>query len=55
MYGSIDDKAKESINDRELLLQFQKVEKLPNEKKAIIKELIESFLLKIDLQQKFVH
>jgi hypothetical protein len=31
---------------------FQRLEKLPNEKKAVVKELIEAFLLKTDLQQK---
>lgn len=55
MYGSIDDKAKQSISDRDLLLQFQRVEKLPDDKKTIVKELIESFLLKIDLQEKLAH
>lgn len=49
------DKAKEAISDKELLSQFQQVAKLSNDRKAIVKELIEAFLLKTDLQQKLVH
>lgn len=52
MDGSVNDKALDNISDKELLSQFIRVEKLPNDKKAIIKELIEAFLLKSDLQQK---
>lgn len=55
MDGSMDDKAKEAISDKELLSQFQRVAKLSNDRKAIVKELIEAFLLKTDLQQKLVH
>jgi hypothetical protein len=52
MDGSVNDKAQSTISDKELLSQFQRVEKLPNEKKAVVKELIDAFLLKTDLQQK---
>lgn len=55
MDGSLDDKASTVISDKELLSQFQRVANLSNEKKAVVKELIEAFLLKTDLQQKFVH
>ena len=55
MDGSMDDKAKEAISDKELLSQFQRVAKLSNDRKAIVKELIEAFLLKTDLQQKLAH
>lgn len=55
MDGSMDEKAKEAISDKELLSQFQRVAKLSNDRKAIVKELIEAFLLKTDLQQKLVH
>jgi hypothetical protein len=34
------------LADRELLSQFQRVEQLPNDKKAIVKELLEFFLLR---------
>lgn len=52
MDGSMDDKAQSTISDKELLSQFQRLEKLPSEKKAVVKELIDAFLLKTDLQQK---
>jgi len=54
MDGSMDDKAQSSISDKELLTQFQKVSLLSNERKAVVKELLEAFLLKSDLQQRFV-
>ncbi len=53
MDGSMDDKAQSSISDKELLSQFQKVSLLSNDRKAVVKELLEAFLLKSDLQQKF--
>jgi len=52
MDGPADDKAQSTISNQELLSQFQRVEKLPSEKKAVVKELIDAFLLKTDLQQK---
>jgi hypothetical protein len=52
MEGSVNDKAYSTISDKELLSQFQRVEKLPSEKKAVVKKLIEAFLLKTALQQK---
>lgn len=55
MDGSVADKAQNTISDKELLAQFQKVEKLPADKKNIVMELIESFLLRTELQQKLVH
>jgi hypothetical protein len=54
MDGSMDDKAQSSISDKELLSQFQKVSLLSNDRKAVVKELLEAFLLKSDLQQRFV-
>jgi len=55
MDGSLNDKAKNVISDKELLSQFQRVEKLSNEKKNIVKELLDAFLIKTDLQQQFAH
>lgn len=52
MSGSSQEQAEASLSDRELLNQFQRVEQLPNEKKAIVKELLESFLLRCDLQKR---
>ena len=51
MSGSSQEQAQDSLNDRELLSQFQRVEQLPNDKKAIVKELLESFLLRCDIQK----
>ncbi len=53
MDGSMDDKAQMAISDKELLSQFQKVSQMPNDRKIIVKELIDAFLIKTDLQQKF--
>ncbi|WP_299556779.1 hypothetical protein [Seonamhaeicola sp.] len=53
MDGSMDDKAQNTISDKELLSQFQKVSQLSNDRKMIVKELIDAFLIKTDLQQKF--
>jgi transcriptional regulator with XRE-family HTH domain len=52
MSGSSQEQAQASLSDRELLSQFQRVEQLPTDKKAIVKELLESFLLKYDIQQR---
>ena len=54
MDGSMDDRALESISDKELLSQFQRVAKMDNKSKTVVKELLEAFLLKTDLRQKFV-
>jgi hypothetical protein len=51
MSGSIDDKATSAISDKELLSQFQRLEKLPKDKKHIIKEVIEAYLFKAAVQQ----
>ena len=52
MGGSVDDKAQTVIDDKQLLLQFQDIAKLPNDKKAIVKELIDAFLFKNKIQQQ---
>jgi transcriptional regulator with XRE-family HTH domain len=52
MSGSTDDVATEAISDKELLSQFKKVALLPNEKKKLIKEFLDAFIFKNDIQQK---
>jgi len=52
MGGSVDDKAQIVIDDKQLLSQFQDIAKLPNDKKAIVKELIDAFLFKNKIQQQ---
>ena len=42
----------EALEDEELLMQFHKIEKLPADKKKIIKELIDAFIFKADLQKQ---
>jgi transcriptional regulator with XRE-family HTH domain len=54
MSGSLEDSAKEMITDRELLAQFKRLETMPTPNKQIVKELIEAFLLKTELQQKLL-
>lgn len=48
--GATDDAAKAKFEDRELLKQFQEVERLPEEDKNVIKKLLDAFLTKKHLQ-----
>lgn len=48
--GTTTEAAKAKFEDRELLCQFQEVEKLPEEDKVVVKKLIEAFLTKKQLQ-----
>jgi hypothetical protein len=50
--GTIQDKAKNNIQDIELLLQFEKVEKLPDNKKHLVKEFLDAFIIKANLQKQ---
>jgi len=52
MSGSTDDRAKAAITDEELLEQFRKVELLSSDKKYLVKEFLDAFLMKAELQQK---
>ncbi len=52
MNGTIEDKAHNSISDQELLSQFKKVENMPEKSKRLVKEILDAFILKTDLQQK---
>jgi transcriptional regulator with XRE-family HTH domain len=54
MSGTIDEAAQNIISDKELLTQFQDISKLPNERKVIIKEVIDSFLFKSRIQQQLI-
>lgn len=53
MSGSLDDLANEGISDKELLSQFKRVEQLPKDKKKLVKEFLESFLITSELQARF--
>lgn len=52
MNGTLDDKANSSLTDQELLVQFKKIEQMPEGRKKLLIEVIDAFLLKSDLQQK---
>ena len=53
MNGSLDENADRSITDKTLLEQFKKVEKLSPQKKVLIKEFLDAFLMKAELQKQF--
>jgi transcriptional regulator with XRE-family HTH domain len=48
--GTTEQAAKASFADRELLRQFQEVEKLSEEDKLVIKKLLDAFLVKKQLE-----
>lgn len=52
MSGSINDLAQEGISDKELLDQFKRVEQLPTNKKMLVKEFLESFLITSELKAR---
>ncbi|MCE2973790.1 MAG: helix-turn-helix domain-containing protein [Sediminibacterium sp.] len=54
MNGTMQDKSAEALKDEELLIQFHKIEKLPSDKKKIVKELIDAFIFKADLQKQLM-
>lgn len=45
-------KANSILNDNQLLNLFTKTQSLPENQKATVKDLLEAFILKTDLQQK---
>lgn len=55
MNGSINDKAYNSVSDLELLSQFNRIEQMPEDCKRLLKEILDAFILKTDLQQKLAH
>ncbi len=50
VYGT--NKADNILNDNQLLNLFTKTQSLPENQKATVKDLLEAFILKTDLQQK---
>ncbi|WP_315824047.1 hypothetical protein [Paraflavitalea speifideaquila] len=50
--GTMQDKSAEDISDEELLIQFRRVEKLPADKKRLVKEFLDAFIFKADLQKQ---
>jgi transcriptional regulator with XRE-family HTH domain len=49
--GTMQDKTADAISDEELLSQFRKIEQLPANKKKLVKEFLDAFILKSDLQK----
>lgn len=49
--GTVEQAARASLEDRDLLRQFQEVEQLPAEDKAVVKQLLEAFLTKRQIQE----
>jgi transcriptional regulator with XRE-family HTH domain len=52
VYGDQDNKAEQSISDRELLSMFKKVQLLSDRQKETVKDFLSSYILKNDLKQK---
>ncbi|MCB9203241.1 MAG: helix-turn-helix transcriptional regulator [Flavobacteriales bacterium] len=50
--GTKEDLANQTLEDKELLNQFKSIEKFSIERKKIIKELIDAFILKTNLQKQ---
>ena len=49
--GTLQDKSADAISDEELS-QFRKIEKLPDDKKKLVKEFLDAFIFKADLQKQ---
>jgi transcriptional regulator with XRE-family HTH domain len=50
LHGNIESAAKANFSDRELLLMFQEIEKLPDEDRDFIKRVIDALLTKKKIQ-----
>lgn len=52
--GTLQDKARNTVKDDDLLMLFKKVEQLPNDKKKLVKEFLDAFVFKASVQQQFI-
>jgi len=50
MNVTIGDKAYNEIKEQELLIQFKKIDKMPEDKKSLLKEFLDSFIFKTTVQ-----
>lgn len=48
--GTLQDKADNNIMDEKLLIQFKKIEKMPNHKKELLIEFLDGFIFKTTVQ-----
>jgi len=54
IFGTSEEKAQNALQDAELIMQFKKVEKLPGDKKKLVKEFLDAFLFKDSVQKQLV-
>jgi transcriptional regulator with XRE-family HTH domain len=54
MEGATDEAARARFEDRELLQQFQEVQKLPDDQKVLVKQFLDAFLFKHRVQDMAV-
>ena len=52
--GDKDQKAKETLQDEALLMQYTKINSLSKEKKGIVMDLIDAYLFRSQIQQQFI-
>ncbi len=52
MSGSTSEAADSNISDKELLTLFKKVSSLPGDKKKVVKEFLEAFVFRTDVQER---
>lgn len=48
--GTLEDKANVNISDEKLLIQFKKIEKMPESKKQLLMEFLDGFIFKTTVQ-----
>ena len=48
--GTLEDKANLNITDEKLLIQFKKIEKMPEDKKQLLIEFLDGFIFKTTVQ-----
>lgn len=54
MNGTTDEAANATLMDKELLQHFKKAEQLNKQQKFVLKEIVEAYLLKCDIQKSLV-
>ncbi|MBN8703773.1 MAG: helix-turn-helix transcriptional regulator [Bacteroidetes bacterium] len=54
MNGTLDNKATDMLKDERLLIQFKKIEELPEEKKGLLIEFLDGFIFKSSIHQQLV-
>jgi transcriptional regulator with XRE-family HTH domain len=55
MNGTLNNKATDSLKDEKLLNQFRRIEQMPEDKKQLLIEFLDGFILKSTLQKQLVH